>query len=132
MPVENVANVAQVLTLEALRSVPLFASLDDDTTRALRDLLEVRNTPAGTVLCRVGEPGTAMYLIEDGRVRIHVHDADGHEVTLAELGNGDFFGEMAILDGKVRSADATVIEDACIVVLSREHFLDFMRGNPNV
>lgn len=126
------ANVPPQMTLEALRSVPLFASLDDEAAEALRELLEVETFPAGRALFRAGEAGDAMYLIEDGRVRIHLRDEDGDAVTLAELARGDFFGEMAILDGKARSADATVLEDARLAVLSREHFLDFVRRNPTV
>ncbi len=124
--------VPPLMTLEALRSVPLFASLDDEAARSLRKLLQVRHAPRGSRLFRAGEAGDAMYLLEDGRVRIHFQDADGDDVTLAELARGDFFGEMAILDGKPRSADATIIEDARLAVLSREHFLDFVRANPDV
>jgi uncharacterized membrane protein len=61
-----------------------------------------------------------------------VRAKDGHEVTLTELHRGDFFGEMALLDGKPRSADARVAEDARLAVLSREHFLSFVSNNPNV
>ena len=73
-----------------------------------------------------------MYIIEQGKVRIYVGAEDGHEVTLTELHRGDFFGEMALLDGKPRSADARVAEDARLAVLSREHFLSFVGSNPNV
>ncbi len=121
-----------LMTLEALRSVPLFADLDDEATAGLRDLLEVRRARAGTRLFRAGEAGDAMYLIEGGRVRIHLRDREGDDVTLAELARGDFFGEMAILDGKPRSADATVLEDALLAVLSRADFLRFVRANPDV
>jgi uncharacterized membrane protein len=66
-------------------------------------------------------------------VRICVQATDGHELTLAELERGDFFGEMALLEGQRRSANAVVAEEARLAVLSREHFLSFvMRGNPNV
>ena len=126
------SSVPQLMTLEALRSVPLFASLDDEAARALRGLLEVQREPAGSVLFGVGDEGNAMYLIEGGRVRIHLRDADGDDVTLTELARGDFFGEMAILDGKPRSAQATVTEDARLAVLSREDFLAFVRRNPDV
>ena len=125
-------DVSTLMTLEALRSVPLFSSLDDEAARSLRGLLEVDDEPAGKDLFQAGDPGDAMYLIEGGRVRIHLRDAEGHDVTLAELARGDFFGEMAILDGKPRSASATVVEDARLAVLSREHFLGFMRANPDV
>jgi CRP/FNR family transcriptional regulator, cyclic AMP receptor protein len=125
-------NGAPQMTLESLRSVPLFASLDDEAAGALRELLEPELKPAGSVLFRKGEPGGAMYLIEGGRVRIHIHDEDGQEVTLAELASGDFFGEMAILDGKPRSATATVSEDARLAVLSRQHFHEFIDRSPEV
>jgi uncharacterized membrane protein len=120
------------MTLEALRSVPLFASLDDEAARELRSLLSVRDVAAGSHLFKTGDSGDAMYLIENGRVRISVRDTDGQDVTLAELAGGDFFGEMAILDGKSRSADASVTQDARLAVLSRENFLSFIRGNPDV
>ncbi len=125
-------NGRPLMTLEALRSVPLFASLGDESAAALRELLELELRPAGSVLFRKGERGGAMYLIEGGRVRIHIDDDDGREVTLAELAAGDFFGEMAILDGKPRSATATVAEDARLAVLSRRHFHEFVRRNPEV
>ncbi|HMF58599.1 MAG TPA: DUF1003 domain-containing protein [Pyrinomonadaceae bacterium] len=126
------ATAPTVMTLEALRSVPLFGSLDDDSARKLRSLLEARVMSGETELFRAGDKGDAMYLIESGRVRISVHDADGNEVTLAELARGDFFGEMAIIDGAPRSAHATVLEDARFAVLSREDFLSFIRDTPDV
>jgi CRP/FNR family transcriptional regulator, cyclic AMP receptor protein len=125
-------SVSPEMTLEALRSVPLFASLDDEAARELRDLLKVQDVAGGDELFHHGDEGDSMYLIESGRVRIHIEDTTGHEVTLIELAGGDFFGEMAILDGKSRSADATVIEDARLAILSRNDFLKFVRSNPNV
>ncbi|MDQ3746738.1 MAG: DUF1003 domain-containing protein [Acidobacteriota bacterium] len=126
------ASVTTLMTLEAIRSVPLFASLDDETASALRALLEVEQRSAGSSLFQTGDAGDSMYLIEGGRVRIHIRDADGDDVTLAELARGDFFGEMAILDGKPRSASATVVEDARLAVLQRDDFLAFVRRNPEV
>src|SRR6266581_1993438 len=109
------------MNVETLRHVPLFESLDTEAAHELCELLESLDCKAGAVLFHTGDEGDAMYLIEEGKVRICVRAKDGHEVTLTELRRGDFFGEMALLDGKPRSA-----------VLSREHFLSFMRSNPNV
>jgi len=120
------------MTLEALRSVPLFASLDDDAARELRSLLSDKTVPQNTRLFRQGDKGDAMYLIERGRVRISIRDDEEQEVILAELAQGDFFGEMSIIDGRQRSADAKVIEDAQLAILSREAFLSFVRSNPDV
>jgi len=120
------------MTLEALRSVPLFASLDDSAATELRNLLSDKIVPRNTRLFRQGDKGNAMYLIESGKVRISIHDDDKQELTLAELAQGDFFGEMSIIDGRQRSADAHVIEDARLAILSREAFLSFVRTNPDV
>jgi uncharacterized membrane protein len=120
------------MTLDALRSVPLFASLDDEAAGELRDLLRTRDVAANVALFRAGDDGDAMYLIESGRVRIAITDEDKKEITLAELAQGDFFGEMAIIDGKQRSADAIVSEAARLAILSRDNFLRFIRNNPTV
>jgi CRP/FNR family cyclic AMP-dependent transcriptional regulator len=120
------------MTLEALRSVPLFASLTDDAARDLRALLAEQNVANNTRLFRQGDNGDAMYLIESGRIRISITDHDKKELTLAELAQGDFFGEMSIIDGRQRSADAWVIEDSRLAILSRQAFLSFVRANPDV
>src|SRR6266487_5081387 len=120
------------MTVETLRQVPLFESLDDEAAKKLCELLESLDCKANTFLFRAGEAGDAMYIIERGKVRICVQATDGHEVTLTELGRGDFFGEMALLGGQQRSADAVVAEDSRLAVLLREHFLSFMRSSPDV
>lgn len=120
------------MTLESIRSVPLFASLDDGAATLLRDLLQVQEVPAGRPLFHTGDKGDAMYLIERGRVRISVRDKEKQDITLAELARGDFFGEMSIIDGKRRSADATVIDDARFAILSRDNFMTFIQSNPIV
>lgn len=120
------------MTIDTLRQVPLFESLDDKAAKELSELLETLDCKAETFLFRTGDAGDAMYIIEHGKVRICVQAIDGREVTLTELGRGDFFGEMVLLDGQRRSADAVVAEDARLALLSREHFLSFMRSNPDV
>jgi CRP/FNR family transcriptional regulator, cyclic AMP receptor protein len=123
---------ATEMTLDALRSVPLFASLDDQAATELRRLLTVKEVTSGRQLFSQGDLGDAMYLIEKGRVRISIKDEDGKEVILTELAQGDFFGEMAMIDGRRRSADANVFEDARLAVLSRPAFLSFVRSSPDV
>lgn len=123
---------SSTMTLEALRSVPLFSSLDDKSATELRELLRERHVPGKTRLFRAGEKGDAMYLIQNGRVQISIRDEDKNEVVLADLAQGDFFGEMSLIDGRQRSADASVLEDATLSVLSRDAFLSFVRTNPEV
>ena len=120
------------MKVEALRSVPLFRNLDDEAAFELCNLLTVREEPGGTPLFLRGDPGDAMYLIETGRVRISVKDADGHDATLADLHDGEFFGEMAILDEQPRSADATIMANTRLAVLSRDDFHAFLHKNPDI
>ena len=120
------------MTLEALRSVPLFAALSDEGATQLRNLLTENDVPSKTQVFSKGDTGNAMYLIERGKVRISITDEDRKEITLAELAQGDFFGEMSLIDGRQRSADASVVDDARFAVLSRTDFLAFVRSNPDV
>src|SRR3984893_12168606 len=120
------------MDVAALRSVPLFASLDSTATARLGQYLTIHDYPSSASIVRSGDPGDAMYLIDLGKVRISITDADGHVVTLAELGPGDFFGEMAMLDGHGRSADAIIIEDARLAKLTREDFLSFVDSDPRI
>lgn len=123
---------ASQMTLEALRSVPLFASLSDEAATSLRDLLLEKDVTTNTRLFNKGETGDAMYLIETGRVRISIKDEEHKEITLTELAQGDFFGEMSLIDGRQRSADATVVDDSRLAILPRQAFLSFVRLNPDV
>ena len=120
------------MKLDTLRSVLLFRGLDDDAARELCSLLKVRDIAEGTPLFRRGDPGDAMFLIEKGRVRISVRDADGHDATLAEMSDGEFFGEMAMVDGQSRSADATVVQDSRLAILAGEDFRAFVRKRPDI
>ena len=120
------------MTTDTLRQVPLFESLDEEAATELCHLLESIDSKAGTSLFRAGDEGDAMYLIERGKVRICVRASNDREVVLTELNRGDFFGEMALLDGQRRSADAVVAEDSRLAVLSREHFLAFVQSSPKI
>src|SRR5256712_14027883 len=120
------------MDVDKVRAVPLFASLDKDAASRLCEFLSLTGYPADATVFRNREIGDSMYLIDSGKVRISITDADGHTVTLAELGPGDFFGEMSMLDGQGRSADATVIEEARLANLTREDFLAFIKSEPRV
>ncbi len=88
----------------------------------------VRKHPAGTVLFREGDRGATMYVIRSGKVKISKHISDT-ELTLAVLGPGEFFGEMALLEGLPRSAGATVVEDAALIELEQTAFETLVRKN---
>jgi CRP/FNR family cyclic AMP-dependent transcriptional regulator len=90
-----------------------------------------RAFPAGTVLFREGEPGEHMFVIQAGRIRISKTMSQGPR-TLAVLGAGEFFGEMAILNDKPRTASADVIEDAKVLMLDSKTFEAMVVGNTEI
>src|SRR5205807_3196741 len=112
-----------------LRSVPLFSSLDSKATAELGEYLTIHDYPKTARIFRYGDPGDAMYLIDVGKVRISITDADGADVTLTELGPGDFFGDMAMLDGHGRSANATAMGDPRWAKLTGDDFRTFMQSD---
>lgn len=119
-------------TGEALQEVSLFAGLSDDDRNGLAQRLRRRRYPRGETLFLHGDPGSFLYVIERGRVKIALSSAEGKEMILAQLGPGDFFGELALLDGGERSADAVVVEEAELWLLGREDFLHFVESRPRV
>lgn len=90
-----------------------------------------RQAPAGTVLFREGDAGDEMFVVQSGRVQITV-TVRGIERMLDELGPGEFFGEMAILNARPRSATATVIEDASLLVVGAKTLEAMIRGNTEI
>ena len=93
---------------------------------------QVRSYPAGTVLCRENAVEDRFYMILEGEVEVTKVINNTETRALKTLAPGDFFGEMALIDGKRRSADATVLAEARLAVLSREDFLEFIHTNPVV
>jgi CRP/FNR family transcriptional regulator, cyclic AMP receptor protein len=91
----------------------------------------VRRHPAGAVLFREGEPGEKMYVLRSGRVRIWKRISDA-EVTLAVLGAGEFFGEMALLEGLPRSASATVMEESLLIEVEQPAFETLVRSRGEI
>lgn len=85
----------------------------------------------GEVICREGDAGETMFIIQEGEVRIHKRVRD-KETTLAVLKAGDFFGEMAIIDKEPRSASATAETDSKLIILSEDIFESQIKTNPKI
>jgi len=109
---------------------PLFRQLSPETAREIAAAMTTSTVTAGQTIFLEREPGDALYVIESGTVRIWVHDDDKRPVTLSELGHGAFFGEMAVLAGGHRSANATAITDATLLCLRRDRFEAFLLKHP--
>ena len=115
-----------------LRQVSLFASLAPDDLAVLAGNLQRRRYARGQVIFRQGDAGASLYLIEEGLVKIAVSTPGGKALVLRLLGPRDFFGELSLLDGEPRSADAIAHEDCRLLLLQREDFLRFVEARPGV
>jgi signal transduction histidine kinase len=120
-----------VASLEAtLRSVPFLASLSEDRLRKLVERGQVVTAGANQVLFREGDEADCLYVVLAGQVRLYRRDDQGHEVELGLVPPGQFFGEMALIDGRVRSASAATVTPCTFFVLDRPGFLNLLAGSP--
>lgn len=113
-----------------LEKCSLFSSLDDKARRDIATYARLRNFNAGEPICRLGDHGASMMAVIVGTVRISLPTARGKEIILADLRSGELFGEIALLDGRPRSANATAHTNCELVVLERRDVIPFLERNP--
>ncbi|HSE46619.1 MAG TPA: Crp/Fnr family transcriptional regulator [Gemmatimonadales bacterium] len=118
--------------LEVLRKVPLFAGLPETELVAFAELVRERSYPKGSVILFEDDPGDALYLVATGQVKVVLIGEDGREVILSVLGEGSFFGEMALIDDQPRSAHVIAMTDATVLMLRREDFQARLRRSPEI
>jgi CRP/FNR family transcriptional regulator/CRP/FNR family cyclic AMP-dependent transcriptional regulator len=112
--------------------VPLFANLDTESLRELEQAARPRGFRAGEIIFHRDDPGQMLYVIKQGKVRIYITSPDGQEVTLAVFGPGDYFGELAILDGRPRSASAIALDVVETQALQRSDFIAAVNRHPRI
>jgi voltage-gated potassium channel len=113
--------------IETLRTIPLFAELDDDGLEVIARLATEFRAPAGQVLAEIGQPGTGLFVIEEGTVQV---DAPGGERV--QLGPGDFFGEVALLTDSPRNARVRAATDVRCLAISRHVFGLLLDAQPTI
>ena len=101
---------------------PTFLRIGRDDLAAFADLTRERGYPKGSVIVFEDDPGDALYLVAAGQVKVVLIAEDGREVILSVLGEGNFFGEMAVIDEEPRSAHVIAMEDSSLLVLRRDDF----------
>jgi CRP/FNR family cyclic AMP-dependent transcriptional regulator len=110
-----------------MKSIGIFANTPDSALASVASIVEPMECSAGDPIIRKGEVESCMYLIARGRVRVH----DG-SAAIAELGEGEIIGEMALLDPAPRSASATVMDDSLLLRLEKDAFDAVMADNPEI
>lgn len=110
----------------------IFQALDEEARRELSAIAHMRRYSAGDVIFTMGAPGHSMMAIAEGHVRISMLSPTARDVTLTDLGPTDVFGEIALLDGKERSADARALTNCSLVVLERAALFELLQRSPRL
>jgi tetratricopeptide (TPR) repeat protein len=109
-----------------------FAAFPQEALEKLLASTCVRTFSPAEVIVQEGEPGTSLFLIENGTVEVHTTDPAGRRVVLAELGPGDFFGEVALLTGRPRTATILAQEPVTVIEIARDDLERVARDHPEV
>jgi len=117
--------------LELVKQIPLFKSLSEEDIADLSTSIRLLSLKQGQALFHKGDEGTALYIVKSGTIKIVLPSRIGDEIIVTIFSEGDFFGEMALLDGEPRSSDAIAIESSEVFVLKRNDFLLFLQSNIN-
>jgi len=115
-----------------LKSVSLFTDLDDKSLARLESLLSVKRYKKNNLIIFEDDKGLNLFIINQGRVKISRISEEGGEVILAILGEGEFFGEISVVDGLSRSATVTSLDEVELLVMKREDFLAALQEFPQV
>jgi CRP-like cAMP-binding protein len=113
-----------------LSSCAIFSALDAHDKERLASLLRPQSFNKDEIIFLKGDSGSDLYLIRSGKVKICVTDRNGFELIFTFLSGGDLLGEMAVLDGKPRSATAIAVENTDTLYLGRKEFLEFLKTSP--
>ena len=118
--------------LAALSVNPLFSALGAETLKRVADLCVTHTLSDGQTLFLKGDPGDALYGVRRGRILITTSTSGGKQLTLNVLGSGDVFGEVALLDGRPRSADALASGATELFMIRRSDFQNLLRQQPEI
>lgn len=123
----------QILRIQSLlKEVPFFSDFAPEQLNSLARAGEIKEVHGHQTLFREGDPADELYLILEGSVRVHGKNPDRENIHLADLKSGQFFGEMALADGGVRSASVQTLENCQFFVLSRRQFLAQVSRSPQL
>src|SRR6202030_4122758 len=116
--------------LAVLRKHPIFCALYNKASEQLCRYAKHSTLKRGTTIVSKGDPGNSLIAVISGTVKISVSSADGRSAILNLIGPGEIFGEVAVLDGLARTADATANTNCEIFVIDRREFIPFVRSQP--
>lgn len=115
-----------------LDRVDIFAGLNESQLEALRQNSRIRAVLPGTIVVSEGDEPHGLFIVQSGTLKAFLMDENGREITLSLLGEGDYFGELALLDDAPRSASVIALERGELLQLSQQAFLELIENDPKV
>lgn len=116
--------------MNELRELPPFAELKKNILYELSKIVHIRNYSEGEHIFVEGDPGIGLYVINKGEVEIYQGEGNEKKVVLAHMSEGDFFGELALIDGETRSASAIAKSDCEVSVIFKPDFDELLLKDP--
>ena len=116
--------------VDLLKNVSIFQNVDLEELARLASMLAIKECPKDTYIVTQSEPGDALYIIASGRVKVVLFGDGGKEVILNFLTEGEFFGEMSLIDDLPRSANVIASKNSKLLVLRRQQFVEHIRNSP--
>ncbi|TPW17833.1 MAG: CRP/FNR family transcriptional regulator cyclic AMP receptor protein [Halothiobacillaceae bacterium] len=118
--------------MPVLKTIPLFANLSEDALALLAQHLVVKSYPKNAILVNEGDATDSMFIIQSGRVKVYLSDEEGKEVMLNIHSEGEYFGEIALLDERPRSASVMTLTDCRLWMISKQDFEAWLKQHPSV
>jgi len=115
-----------------LRKIYLFADLPEEDLQAVSNLAATRTYPKNTIIISEGDDSDSLYAVLSGKVKVYLSDDDGREIIINILGEGEYFGELALLDDAPRSASVMTLEETKLAVISKSAFENCLSKNPQL
>ena len=117
-------------SVEMIQGVEVFKLLHEDGQKTLAEIVDVKDLSAGETLFHAGDPGEEMYIVHTGKVEIYIQDTAGQKIVVSVPMQGEWFGEIALLDHAPRTATAVALTNAQLLVLDREDLEFIFTKNP--
>jgi CRP/FNR family transcriptional regulator, cyclic AMP receptor protein len=116
--------------LAVLRKHPIFCDLDAEAFEQLCRYARHATLKRGAAIYSKGDPGNSLYVVISGTAKMSISSPDGRSAILNLIGPGEIFGEIALLDGRERTADATANTNCEVLIIDRREFIPFVRSQP--
>jgi CRP/FNR family cyclic AMP-dependent transcriptional regulator len=120
------------MSAAALRTIPLFANVDDHDLARIAAASTIRTYSKNSIIITEGDVSSSLYIILNGEVKVFVSDEDGRTNIVNRLGPGDYFGELSLIDQEPRSASIEAVTKCRMSMLSRQYFVGYLEANPHV